>query len=89
MVNLNSLNTAPLQSKPRRQRNGTWLVDSSTNTLVAYTVKQGEHGLECTCAGFYHRHACKHVDLVLAQEYTPLPEREPRQVVTLESLYDI
>ncbi len=72
---------------PRKQEDGTWKVDSSTETLLAYTVRQGEQGLECSCEGFYYRKACKHVRQVLDAMGEPV--FTSHKVVSIESLYDI
>lgn len=66
--------------KPRPQPDGSWRVDSDTDTLVAYTVRQGEHGLTCTCPRYFYKFACKHIDRVLG-------EQGPRKP-TLEDLYN-
>lgn len=51
---------------PRLQADGSYMVDSRTATLVAYHVRNQEHGWQCDCpAGAFHN-ACWHLTAVLA-----------------------
>jgi hypothetical protein len=85
-----STQTTPLsgaahKSKPRKQADGSYLVDSSTDTLVAYTVWEDEQGLACNCEGFRYRFKCRHVREVMALEQVPV--YTSHKTVTLESLW--
>lgn len=71
---------------PRKQEDGTWKVDSSTETLLAYTVRPTEFGMECNCEGYFYRKACKHVRMVLDAMGEPV--FTSHKVVTLESLFN-
>lgn len=69
-----SINT-PTTGRVRLTCSGTWSVDSSTHTLVTYTVRHGEFGLECTCDGYFYRHKCSHITRVLEEMQAEQPRR--------------
>ncbi len=53
---------------PRLLADGSYMVDSATATLVAYHVRNQEHGWACDCpAGAFYR-TCWHLTAVLAVE---------------------
>lgn len=61
---------------PRKQLNGSYIVDSHTATLVAYNVRCEEHGWACDCpAGAFYK-PCKHLLAVLALEAQQQAEME-------------
>jgi hypothetical protein len=62
------------------------MVDSRTNTLVAYTVAQREHGYECNCEAAAHHRTCWHLTSVLE---VVAPKQAPKRKLTLESLYEV
>ncbi len=85
----NAILTQNATLAPRLIGTGFYMVDSRTNTLVAYEVRRLEHGWQCNCEAAAHYRTCWHVTSVLAVEAaTQAPELVPDMKAITEYLQD-
>ncbi len=75
---------------PRLISPGFYMVDSRTQTLVAYKVRNLEHGWQCNCEASAHHLVCWHVTSVLALEASAeAPELVKDMEALTEHLIDV
>jgi hypothetical protein len=80
---------------PRFINDGYYMVDSRSDTLVAYEVRNLEHGWECNCIAAAHHRNCWHVLAVLGIETAKAiattvgaPRAASRSGLKLEDLFE-
>jgi hypothetical protein len=80
--------TQPATIVPRLLADGGYMVDSRTSIVVAYEVRNEEHGWACNCpAGAFHR-PCWHVTSVLVLEAaSKVPELVKDMTAITEHLF--